>query len=677
MAGTMGTVGEIIWRPDPARTANAHLARLIDWVRSRGVPVPGPTEEGAFAAIHAWSIAQPEEFWAWLWRDSAIIADVRPDGSQWDDVLVGRDRMAPPDAKLGPRWFTGSRLNFAENLLRHDGDDPAIIAWDERGPASRKSWRDLRRDVARAAAGLRSLGVSKGDRVAGWLPNIPETIVAMLAATSIGAIWTSCSPDFGADGIVDRFGQTQPGVLLFCDGYRYGGKTHDCTGRATAVLNRLPSVRHAIMIDVIGASAPPADSRVSRWNDLLDGHPDAPLVFERLPFEHPLYILYSSGTTGLPKCMVHSAGGTLLQHLKEHRLHGDLRLGERLFYFTTCGWMMWNWQVSALAANATLVLYDGAPIPAAEPGVLWRMAAVEDVNVFGTSAKYLALAEKTDLRPRDAGTLGRLREILSTGSPLSAESFDWVGAAIGPHVQVASISGGTDIVSCFVLGNPLSPVRRGEIQGPGLGMAVDVFDAAGNPCTIGESGELVCTRPFPAMPTGFWDDENGVKYRTAYFDTYPGVWRHGDWMIKTAHGGFIITGRSDATLNPGGVRIGTAEIYRQVEAIPNVLESLVIGQRTPGVIAGDERVVLFVRLRDDAPLTEDLADAIRRRIRGGASPHHVPKVIMQVTDIPRTRSGKLSELAVRDVVEGRPVQNLGALANPEALDQFRNRRELQ
>lgn len=666
----------ILWRPDPSRANTSHLATFIQRLRDAGVALAGDNDAAAFQSLHAWSVAHPAQFWPAVWRDGTVIADTLPNGSPWDKVLVGGDRMAPPDPVLGPRWFTGARLNFAENLLRHDTDGPAIIAWDERGPASRLGWVELRRDVARAAAALRSLGVGPGDRIAGWLPNIPEAVVAMLATASLGAVWTSCSPDFGVDGIVDRFGQAAPVVLLFCDGYRYDGRIRDCVARAGELLPRLPSVRHAIMIHYLGGNALPDDRRGARWTDLLADGESAPPEFVRLPFDHPLYILYSSGTTGLPKCIVHSAGGTLLQHLKEHRLHLDLRDGERLFYFTTLGWMMWNWQASALAAGATLVLYDGAPIPAGDEDILWRMAAAEAVDVFGTSAKYLALAEKGGLAPGREHALGKLRAVLSTGSPLAPESFDWVRDAVGARVQTCSISGGTDIVSCFVLANPLSAVRRGEIQGAGLGLAVDVFDDLGAPCAVGTAGELVCTQPFPAMPVSFWNDPGHAKYRAAYFGTWPGVWRHGDWIMRTPDGGFVITGRSDATLNPGGVRIGTAEIYRQVEAIPEVLESLVVGQRLPGAFTGDERVILFVRLREGITLTNDLRDAIRQRVRVATSPHHVPRVILAVTDIPRTRSGKLSELAVRDVIEGRVVRNVGALANPEALAQFRNRTEL-
>jgi acetoacetyl-CoA synthetase len=666
-----------LWTPDPARRDASWLARFIAARRDQGVALPVRPGAAAFAALHAWSVEHPADFWAAVWRDCGVIAERRADGTEWDQVLVGGNRMAPPDPSRGPAWFAGALLNFAENLLRYDGDAAAVVAWNELGRRSTRSWAELRREVAACAAALETLGVGRGDRVAAWMPNVPETLVAMLATASLGAVWTSCSPDFGVTGIVDRFGQTEPTVLLFCDAYRYGGKVHDCAGRVAELLVQLPSVDHAVMVSVDGDGVLPLVPRAQHWSELLSAHPDAPLRFERMPFDHPLYILYSSGTTGLPKCMVHSAGGTLLQHLKEHLLHGDVHPGDRLFYFTTCGWMMWNWLASGLAAGATLVLYDGAPMPAHDPDILWRMAAAERINLFGTSAKYLALAEKHGLHPGAAHDLAALRTVLSTGSPLVAESFDWLHRELGPGVQVASISGGTDIVSCFVLGNPISPVWRGEIQGPGLGMAVEVFDDHGQPAPVGVAGELVCTRPFPAMPVRFWADPDGAKYRAAYFDSWPGVWRHGDWITRTEHGGFVISGRSDATLNPGGVRIGTAEIYRQVEAIPEVLESLVIGQRLPESADGDVRVVLFVRLADGMSLTPDLEDVIRRRIRAGASPHHVPKVILAVPDIPRTRSGKLSELAVRDIVEGRPVKNAGALANPEALGHFANRPELR
>ncbi len=649
------------------------MGRFLEARRGTGAPLPPPDDPAAFAALHAWSLAEPADFWGAVWRDGGVLGDL----AAGDPIWTGSSTIAPPQSEAAGRWFPTARLNFAENLLRHRGDELAVIAWDERGPLSSLSRDALHDEVARVAAGLVRCGVGPGDRVAGWMPNIPETLVAMLATAALGAVWTSCSPDFGVDGIVDRFGQTEPVVLFFCDAYGYGGKVHDCTARAAELLPRLPSVREAIIVPFRGGGEVEAPTGVTRWDDFRRAGADPPpLAFHRVPFDHPLYVLYSSGTTGLPKGLVHGVGGTLLQHLKEHRLHVDLRPHERLFYFTTCGWMMWNWLVSGLAAGATLVLYDGAPMPAHEPDILWRMASGERVNVFGTSAKYLALAEKEGMQPARQHDLGAVRAVLSTGSPLAAASFDWVAKAVGPQVQTASISGGTDIVSCFVLGNPLSPVFRGEIQGPGLGMAVQIFDDDGARVADGEAGELVCTQPFPAMPVAFWNDSDGERYRAAYFEPWPSVWRHGDWAYRTSHGGFVIEGRSDATLNPGGVRIGTAEIYRQVEAFDEVLESLVIGQRIPGAADRDVRVVLFLRLREEVALTEELQGRIRAKIRSGASPHHIPRIILAVPDIPRTRSGKLSEIAVRDAVEGRRARNVGALANPEALAWFTGRPEL-
>jgi acetoacetyl-CoA synthetase len=647
------------------------MARFHQQRRDEGVLLPPVEGDEAFPALHRWSVEQPAAFWEAVWTELGVVGE-RGDGP----ALSGGTEMRPPrDGES--RWFPTARLNFAENLLQHAGEAAAIVSWDERGAVGELSRDELRRRVAAVARGLRAMGVEPGDRVAGWLPNIPEAVIAALAAAAIGAIWTSCSPDFGVDGIVDRFGQTAPVVLVFADGYRYNGTDHDCSGRAAELCRRLPSLRHVVMVHHLGRGAPD-DPRLSHWDDLVATPGDAVPAYQRLPFDHPLYILYSSGTTGLPKCLVHGAGGTLLQHLKEHRLHVDLADAERLFYFTTCGWMMWNWLISALASGNPIVLYDGAPMPAAEPELLWRLADEAEVTVFGTSAKYLALAEKLGVEPRGGGRrLGRLRAILSTGSPLAAESFDWVGRTLGSGVQVASISGGTDIVSCFVLGNPLQPVRRGEIQGPGLGMAVGVVGADGQPQPLDQPGELICRVAFPSMPVAFWGDPEGARYRAAYFEAFPGVWCQGDWATRTATGGFLISGRSDATLNPGGVRIGTAEIYRQVEAIDEVLESLVIGQRIPGGAEGDVRVVLFVRLRPGAVLDDGLRDRIRRRVRAGASPHHVPRLVLEVSDLPRTRSGKLSEIAVRDLIEGREVRNVGALANPEALEQFRAMDELR
>jgi acetoacetyl-CoA synthetase len=653
-----------IWCPSPERAAATNLTRFLAHVRAAAAA--GAERVWDVPSLYGWSVDHPEAFWPEVWRFCGVVAEERPGREPWDRVVTGLERMAPPDPVLGPRWFEGARLNFAENLLRHDGDADALVFWNEGGPQRRLSRRELRREVAAAAAAFAALGVGTGDRVAGFLPNLPETVVAMLAAASLGAVWSSCSPDFGVNGALDRFGQIRPRLLVCADGYQYAGKTHDSLGRIREVRERLPGLEHVVVVPYLEPHpAVHAIRGALRWDELLAAHrgPSLP-AFARLPFEHPLYIMYSSGTTGLPKCMVHGAGGTLLQHLKELVLHTDVGAGDRVFYFTTCGWMMWNWLVSALATGATVLLYDGAPL--SPPEILWDMAARERMTVFGTSAKYLALLEKAGAAPARTHDLAGLKAVLSTGSPLAAHSFDFVYHQIKPDVHLASISGGTDIISCFALGNPAGPVWRGELQMRGLGMAVDVFDDQGRP-TSGE-GELVCTRPFPSMPVAFWDDPNGTRYRAAYFEAFAGAWRHGDWARLTEHGGLVILGRSDATLNPGGVRIGTAEIYRQVEQLPEVLESLVIGQEWQE----DVRIVLFVRLREGHTLDEALEERIRRRIRDQASPYHVPRKILQVGDIPRTISGKITELAVRDIVHGRQVRNVDALANPGALDEYRN-----
>ncbi len=675
---------EALWTPDAERVGRANLTAFINHIQKQRPA--GSSGVCDFATLYRWSVDRPDSFWPEVWRFCGVIAEERPGKPPWDDAVLGLERMAPPDPRLGPRWFSGARLNFAENLLRYADAQPAIVFWNEQGHQRTLSYEDLRQEVARVAAALREHGIVPGDRVAGFLPNLPETVIAMLAATSLGAIWSSCSPDFGANGVVDRFGQIRPRVLFCADGYRYAGKTIDSLARVREVRERIPEIERVVVVPYVAANRPNISDIQGAvlwadWAERRNGgtavnsgaaayRPTAVPPYRRFEFDHPVYILYSSGTTGLPKCMVHGAGGTLLQHLKELVLHTDLRREDRIFYFTTCGWMMWNWLVSSLAVGATVVLYDGAPL--FPPRVLWDLVEQERVTVFGTSAKYLAMAEKEGLEPGRTHDLGSLRAILSTGSPLAGPSYDYVYRRIKPDLHLASISGGTDIVSCFALGNPIGPVWRGELQTPGLGMSVEVFDPEGRP-VYDIDGELVCTRPFPSMPVRFWDDPDGSRYRAAYFESYPGVWRHGDWARMTRHGGLVILGRSDATLNPGGVRIGTAEIYRQVEQLPEVLESLVVGQDWEG----DVRVVLFVRLRQGHTLDQALAGRIRQRIREHASPHHVPRKILQVADLPRTISGKITELAVREVIHGRPVVNLDAMANPQALDLFRGLEELK
>ncbi len=606
-----------------------------------------------YERLHAWSVAEPEAFWSELWDDSGVV------GRKGSAVLFDGERMP------GARFFPEAELNFAENLLRKSGPDDALIFRGEDKVRRRMSWDELHALVSRLQQAFRDAGVERGDRIAAMMPNMPETIACMLAAASIGAIWSSCSPDFGERGVLDRFGQIEPVLFVSCDGYWYNGRLQDVSEKLAAVTKEL-APRKTILVEYVGE----ADALVSQafngvtLDDLVAPYEARPLEYERLPFDHPLYILFSSGTTGIPKCIVHSAGGVLLQHLKEHRLHCDIRDGDRLFYFTTCGWMMWNWLASGLASGATLCLYDGSPF---YPGAsaLFEYAEEERFAIFGTSAKYIDAVRKSGLRPVESYDLGALRLMTSTGSPLAPEGFTFVYQGIKEDLHLASISGGTDIVSCFVLGIPTKPVWRGEIQGPGLGMAVDVWDEDGRPVRE-QKGELVCVRPFPSMPVKFWNDADGAKYRAAYFERFENVWCHGDFAEWTRHGGMIIHGRSDATLNPGGVRIGTAEIYNQVELMPEVVEALCIGQDWDD----DVRVVLFVRLAEGVELDEELARAIKARIRSGASPRHVPAKIVAVSDIPRTKSGKITELAVRDVVHGRPVKNREALANPEALDLF-------
>jgi acetoacetyl-CoA synthetase len=643
-----------LWIPSAERIADANITRFIQRVNAN---------HGAGASdydsLYRWSISDREKFWSELWRFCGVRAS-----REWDSVLENGDAMP------GAKWFTGARLNFAENLLAREDDSCALVFYNERDQRRKLSYRQLRSEVGRVAAGLKAVGVVSGDRVVGFMPNLPETVIAMLAAASVGATWSSCSPDFGIVGVFDRFGQIQPTVLFVADGYFYGGKTIDSLPTAREIVARIPSIKQVVVTPYVNAKPNlKGFPRACLMDDF--GDRTAALTFAQLPFDHPLYILYSSGTTGIPKCIVHSAGGTLLQHLKEHVLHVDLRRSDTLFYFTTCGWMMWNWLVSALAVGATVVLYDGSPLyPDAR--VLWKMAEREGVDIFGTSPRFLASSEKEAVRPLAEFKFAKLRTILSTGSPLPHESFRYVYRDVKPDVQLASISGGTDIVACFAQGCPTLPVYEGEIQCRGLAMKVEIYDEEGHPLS-GEKGELVCSAPFPSMPIGFWNDPEGKKYHDAYFDRFPNVWCHGDYAELTPHGGVVIYGRSDAVLNPAGVRIGTAEIYRQVDQLEEVIESLAVGQDWEN----DVRVVLFVRLRVGSMLDDALKQKIRDAIRKNTTPRHVPAKIVQVADIPRTISGKMVELAVRNVIHGRPVKNIDALANPDALQYFRDLPDLK
>jgi acetoacetyl-CoA synthetase len=636
----------IIWRPGNDRVQASAMYRFM---RQRGC--------NDYADLYQWSITDLAGFW------NAVCQFTELRFSR-----AGKQVLACPDNIMDAGWYAGSQLNFAEHLLRHQGDHAAILFCGEDGARRELSRDELRRAVAACAGGLRRAGVVKGDRVAAYLPNCPEAIIAMLAATSMGAVWSSCSPDFGINGVVDRFGQIEPIVFIATNGYYYNNKRIDCLPLVHEIAAQIASIRTTVIVDFLEEHTAPRRNDWISWSDFLVSGEQ--LTFAPVDFDHPLYIMFSSGTTGVPKCIVHGHGGTLLKHASELLLHTDIRADDRIFYFTTCGWMMWNWLVSGLLGGATLILFDGAPFAAAGRQ-LWSMVEREKITIFGTSAKYLSALEKSGLRPRDEFDLASVRTILSTGSPLAPESFDFVYTAIKSDVLLGSIAGGTDLLGCFAAANPLLPVRRGELQCRALGMAVEIFDENGK-ALVEEKGELVCSKPFPSAPVCFWNDPDGARYRAAYFERFPGVWAHGDFAELKKSGGMVIHGRSDAVLNPGGVRIGTAEIYRQVEKLDEVVESIAIGQQWED----DVRVVLFVVLRPGIELNDELRNRVRKVIREGATPRHVPAKIIAVADIPRTKSGKLVELAVRSVVHGEAICNIEALANPDDLAHFRNIAEL-
>ena len=645
--------GPALWTPSAERAAGSNLAHFRGWLRdNRGVDAPD------FQSLHRWSVERNGEFWAAVWD----WCEVRGDRGERLVKTPDGDRSADPGERLRrTRFLPDARLNVAENLLGRPSDDVAIIFRSEDGEAAQLTRSELHDMTGRVQQLLIDAGVGPGDRVAAWMPNRPEAYAVMLAAAGLGAVFSSTSPDFGTAGVLDRFSQISPTVLFACADYPYGGRRHDCTERLRDISASLPSLNRTVLVE-------------PGW---LDGYGagfgtgPTPAVFRALPFDHPWYVLYSSGTTGPPKCVVHRAGGLLVKHLCEHRLHCDVQPGDRVFYYTTTGWMMWNWLASSLSCGAAAVLYDGSP---AHPGaeVLFDLIDEAQITLFGTSAKFIDACLNAGIRPAATHDLSSLRTITSTGSTLVAEGFDWVYANVKADVHLASISGGTDLCGCLVAGDPTAPVRRGEIQRPALGLDIDVVDDTGEPQPTGAEGELVCRSPFPSMPLRFWDDPGDARYRAAYFERIAGVWHQGDFASRTPSGGFVISGRSDATLNPGGVRIGTAEIYRRVDTLPEVSESIAVGQP----YGADTRIVLFVRMAPGHELTDELRDTIRGRIRSELSPRHVPAVIAAVEDIPRTRSGKMTEAAVRDVICGRPVPNTSAMANPDALEYFRDRPEL-
>ncbi|PSW16814.1 acetoacetate--CoA ligase [Photobacterium rosenbergii] len=661
---------KLLWMPEKDRIHDSKLYQFMVKLSEKK-----NTLYHDYNQLHHWSVNHSEEFWSMVWDFCQV------EGAKKPPVT-----FCPADSRTPAKdtqWFPHAKLNYAENLLRNwrtRAAADAIIFHCEGDPNQRQhiSWQQLYRQTSQVASFLHNHGVKKGDVVAGYLPNIPQAVVAMLATASLGAIWTSTSPDFGAESVIERFGQTKPKVMLFAQGYQYNGKPISYRDKVVAVSQNIPELELLVEIPAsVSIAAEPSKSAIPDsihhhyWSDILESTVPSELGFTPVPFNHPLYILYSSGTTGNPKCIVHSVGGTLLNHLKEHQLQTDIRAGDKVFYFTTCGWMMWNWLVSALASGATLILYDGSPFYP-DGNVLWQLAEKEGVTLFGTSAKYLEALEKQGYRPKDKTKLPSLRTLCSTGSVLAPEQFDYVYDAIHSDIQLASISGGTDICGCFAIGNPLGPVYRGECQGLALGMDVQVFNELGR-FVYQQHGELVCLNSFPNQPIGFWNDPDGSKYHNAYWQTYAGIWHHGDYVSLSNTGGMIFYGRSDAVLNPGGVRIGTAEIYRQVNRLKEIKDSLVIGQNQ----GADVRVILFVQLVETEVLTDELKATIKQKIREHCSPRHVPEVILAVRDVPRTKSGKLVELAVRNIVHNQPVKNVGALANPESLEEFRDRDELK
>ncbi len=639
-----------LWAPTPQAVESAHMTQFMRLVTNKtGMLI------NSFKGLYEWSVTDLESFWSCVWDFCKVIGHKGP-----------RPYVIPTPQMWGTQFFPQGSLNYAQNLLRRRDDDVALFFWGEDQVKRTVSFKELYNQVSRLVQHFQQMGIKKGDRVAAYVPNTPEAIIAMLAATALGAIWSSCSPDFGIAGVVDRFQQIEPKILIVADEYIYKGKFHSYMDKVRGVQAQLPSLEQTIVFSYKGEEAQPNDlAQAISWEVVQNAFEPVPIEFELFPFNTPLFIMFSSGTTGVPKCIIHGAGGTLLQHLKEHQLHCDVHPHDRVFYFTTCGWMMWNWHVAALASEASVVLYDGSPF-APTPSILFDYADAVGMTLFGTSAKYIESLRKENVTPCQTHSLATVRTMTSTGSPLSHEGFEYVYDHIKKDIALASISGGTDIISCFVLGNPLGPVYSGEIQTAGLGMAVHVFDPQGN-SVCQQKGELVCIKPFPSMPLGFWHDPHHEKYEKAYFSHFPGVWCHGDFAEITDKSGMIIYGRSDAVLNPGGVRIGTAEIYRQVETIEEVMESIAVGQD----YQDDVRIVLFVKMRDGQGLTIEVEQRIKQKIRHNASPRHVPALIIQVPDIPKTKNGKLVELAVRDIINGKDVTHTEALLNPEALEFFR------